>query len=218
MERVILFDVNETLLDLEPVRRYFGDDHGDAELASAWFRELLRLSFVHAAIDEYVPFTDLAGSALRSCAGRSVSESDLAAMAMTLRSLSPHADVVPSLERLLEAGHRLAAVTNSPQDAAEAQLANAGVSGFFDVVMSVEAVGRFKPHASVYHEAARRMGVETSDCTMVAAHDWDIAGAMACGCTGVFLSRPGQSWSSAFAEPDHSAPDLSSATDWLLTG
>ena len=81
----------------------------------------------------------------------------------------------------------------------------------------MERVSRFKPHASVYNEAARRMGVEPSSCTMVAAHDWDIAGAMAAGCTGVFLSRPGQTWSPAFPEPDYSAPDLASATDWLIT-
>ena len=61
--------------------------------------------------------------------------------------------------------------------------------------MTVDEVRRFKPAREVYEAAAKRFGVEISDMLMVAAHDWDIAGAAIAGCQTAFVQRPGVSWS-----------------------
>jgi 2-haloacid dehalogenase len=79
------------------------------------------------------------------------------------------------------------------------------------MIMSVEMVNRFKPHASVYRAAADRLDINTSDLVMVAAHDWDVAGAMAAGCDGVFVSRSGQTFSKAFLEPTMTVIDIRDA-------
>lgn len=214
MKPFIIFDVNETLLDLAPVRSWFSQHFGDRPTASEWFAELLRLSFVSSVTDTYIPFTDLAGAALASVAQRRgipLESDDLTTIKGILTTLPPHNDVVNGLTSLTDAGFTLAALTNSPQETAEAQLGNAGISSFFTSVMSVDMVERFKPHRSVYLAAMNRLNVSVSDAVMVAAHDWDVAGAMAAGVDGVFIERPGQIYSTAFPPPTFAAPDISAA-------
>jgi 2-haloacid dehalogenase len=219
MRPVIVFDVNETLLDLEPVRTWFHTRFEGRIEASQWFGELLRLSFVSAATDRYSPFTGLAADALRttaSAAGISTSQDDAETLGRLMRNLHPHADAREGIEDLVRAGFTVSALTNSPQEAANAQLNHAGLDNLIDPILSVEMVRRFKPHASVYRAAAERLGVSPSDMIMIAAHDWDIAGAMAAGCRGVFIERGGRPYSSAFPPPSASAGDIAQAAGQLI--
>jgi 2-haloacid dehalogenase len=219
MQPAIVFDVNETLLDLSPVRHWFSQRFGDEPDASIWFGELLRLSFVSAVTDRYVPFPDLAKAALATVATRfhaSVGDGDLSHISNVFTTLPPHDDVRRALTALSEAGFTVAALTNSPLATARTQLDQAGVGGLFDTIMSVEMVERFKPHRTVYEAAARSLGVTPPDMVMVAAHDWDIAGAMASGCRGVFVERPGQRFSSSFPSPTISVPDLSIGAERIV--
>ena len=219
MTPIIVFDVNETLLDLAPVRDWFHqrfDDHPDAR---TWFAELLRLSFVSSVTDRYVPFTDLAGSALETVtamSGGTIESDDIAQVKGLFVRLPPHPDVVEGLSLLIESGFTLAALTNSPLSTARAQLDNAELSQFFEPIMSVEMVNRFKPHRSVYLAAARHMDTSPKELLMVAAHDWDIAGSMAAGLDGVFIQRPGQIYSPAFPPPTMAAPDIAAAATSII--
>ena len=219
MTRIIVFDVNETLLDLAPVREWFHrrfDDHPDARM---WFSELLRLSFVSSVTDRYVPFTDLAASALETVASRSgttIDTRDIAEVKGLFVQLPPHPDVIGGLTLLKEAGFTLAALTNSPASTAHKQLDNAGISQLFTSIMSVEMVNRFKPHRSVYEAAAEHMDTSTSEMVMVAAHDWDIAGAIAARLEGVFIERPGQIYSPAFPPPTMAARNLDAAAGAII--
>jgi 2-haloacid dehalogenase len=215
----IVFDVNETLLDLAPVRYWFQQHFDDHPNASTWFSELLRLSFVSSVTDRYAPFTDLAASALETVAARSGTKIDPDAIAQVrglFIQLPPHPDVIRGLTQLEESGFTLSALTNSPLRTAHTQLDNAEISRFFETVMSVEMVNRFKPHRSVYLAAADRLGAAPSELVMVAAHDWDIAGAMAVGLDGVFLERPGQIYSPAFPIPTMTAPDIATAATAII--
>jgi len=214
MDTIIMFDVNETLLDLAPVRDWFSTRFGDEPTAAEWFAELLRLSFVSSVTDSYAPFTDLAGSALTSVAQRRATLTqveDLVKIKGILATLPAHTDVHAGLGLLTDAGFRLAALTNSPLTTAHVQLDNAGISSYFSEIMSVEMVQRFKPHRSVYLAAADALSCDPANLTMVAAHDWDIAGALAAGLDGIFVARPGQTYSHAFPKPTLVVPDISAA-------
>ena len=220
MQHIIVFDVNETLLNLEPVRIWFSERFDNQPNASQWFSELLRLSFVSSVLDRYHPFTDLGAAALETTAsiqGTHTSEDDIERIRGILTTLPAHEDVSRGLDRLRKAGFSVAALTNSPQRAAEAQLDNAGIANLFDSIMSVEMVHRFKPHASVYGAAARNLGVDTPDLVMVAAHDWDVAGALAAGCDGVFVSRSGQTYSPSFPPPTLRAHDVPDAATQIIS-
>lgn len=219
MTPIIVFDVNETLLDLAPVRDWFHKRFEDNPGARAWFSELLRLSFVSAATDRYVPFTDLAAAALETVATTSTAtivSGDIAQVRRLFVQLPPHRDVVKGLSLLKQSGFILAALTNSPLTTARTQLANADIAGYFETIMSVEMVHRFKPHRSVYLAAANQLDISASDMIMVAAHDWDIAGAMAAGLAGAFVERPGQTYSPAFPPPTLTAPDMIAAAHKIM--
>lgn len=219
MKPAIVFDVNETLLDLAPVRAWFGQRFDDRPDARDWFSELLRLSFVSSVTDRYVPFTDLATAALTTVTERSgapISSDDISQVKSLFTQLPPHSDVVESLTLLMESGFTLSALTNSPLSTAHTQLDNAGISRFFETIMSVEMVNRFKPHRSVYLAAAHHLGTPVSDMVMVAAHDWDIAGAMAAGLDGIFIERSGQSYSPSFPPATMRAPDIARAASILV--
>src|SRR5262249_30973538 len=85
------------------------------------------------------------------------------------------------------AGFRLVTLTNSSPATVEAQLKNAGLSGFFERSFSVDAVKRFKPAPEPYRYVANELGVATSDLRMVAAHAWDIVGSLQAGCVAAFI-------------------------------
>ncbi|KAA3635630.1 MAG: haloacid dehalogenase type II [Armatimonadetes bacterium] len=219
MTPTVVFDVNETLLDLAPVRVWFHDHFDDRPSAAEWFSELLRLSFVSSVINIYTPFTELAANALTSVADKyrvAVSSHDLTTVSHLLTRLPPHRDSAPGIELLKNAGFSVAALTNSPLTTAQAQLEHAELAPLFDAIMSVEMVERFKPHRSVYLAAAAQLSVEPSFLVMVAAHDWDVAGAMASGCQGVFIARDGRSYSEAFPDPTFVAPDIETAATRIV--
>lgn len=214
---VAVFDVNETLLSLDPVRVWFEDRFDGSVDATAWFRELLRLSFVSATTDSYTPFPVLAGHALTTVAATNgVSEDDIESVSGLFTQIPAHPDVASGLESLRQADIETAALTNSPLATAEQQLTNAGIRGHFDTVMSVEMVERFKPHSSVYQAAADRLGVPIGSIVMVAAHDWDIAGAKHAGARGIYINRGGTPYSSAFPSPDATVPDIPEASRWII--
>jgi len=108
-----------------------------------------------------------------------------------------------SLERLKAAGFRLGTLTNSTKDVAGAQMRNAGLIDLFEHVLSADEVKRLKPAAEPYRMAAERFGVPIGDLRLVAAHAWDIAGALHAGCKAAFVARPGM-----VLDPIHKPPDI----------
>jgi 2-haloacid dehalogenase len=131
--------------------------------------------------------------------------------------LPPHGDVQAALDRLKGAGFRLAALTNSTLAVARAQLANAGLSAAFEQILSADEVRRLKPSPEPYHHAARRLGIEIGEVMMVAAHGWDIAGALASGARAAFVARPGQMTIATAPPPELAVPDLAKLADRLAS-
>jgi len=86
---------------------------------------------------------------------------------------------------------RLAALTNSTERVARAQLEHADIIEAFEVVLSADAVRRLKPAPEPYRMAADRLGVEVGDVLLVAAHAWDVAGAKSFGYRVAWCNRLG---------------------------
>jgi 2-haloacid dehalogenase len=132
------------------------------------------------------------------------------------RSLPAHPDVRPGLERLRKDGFRLVTLTNSAPAAVAQQLKNAGLTDLFERSFSVDAVKRFKPAAEPYHHVAKEMGVAVSDLRMVAAHAWDIVGALQAGCVAAFVARPGKVLYPLGPRPDIIGPDFGAVADQIV--
>jgi len=221
MKGVIVFDVNETLLDLQALDPIFRRVFGDAAVRQEWFGLVVQSALVATITDAYIDFGTVGGAALDVTASRrgiSLSDEDRAEILGGMLALPAHPEVPESLERLRDAGLRLATLTNSTARVAEAQLLNAGLRGFFERVLSVEAVRHFKPAAETYHMASRELGVETGDILLVAAHDWDIAGALRAGCAAAFIARPGMILGPLGERPDIVGQDLREVADQILGG
>jgi 2-haloacid dehalogenase len=133
-----------------------------------------------------------------------------------MRELPPHPEVPEALDGLRDAGLRLAALTNNTAEVAEAQLSNAGLSDRFERILSADTVGRLKPAPEPYRAAAEALGVETSQVRLVAAHAWDVAGAMRAGCAAAFVARPGMVLDPLAEPPDVVGTDLSEAAASII--
>ena len=216
--KVLLFDVNETLLDLAPLKKRVGDILIDPGMPELWFATTLKHSLAMTVAGQYAAFPDIGAAVLQMLARNSdlaMRAEDAKRVLSVMRELAPHPDVAPALARLKASGLRLAALTNSSQAGVKAQMDNAGLSQFFERQLSVESVGKFKPHAEVYAWAAREMGVQPAECMLVAAHGWDVAGAKWAGMRAAFIAREGQQKFPLSPEPDVDVSDLGALADAL---
>jgi 2-haloacid dehalogenase len=217
VKRVCVFDVNETLLDLAALDPLFERVFGDASVRQLWFTQMLQSAFVSNITDAYVTFGETAGAALTMTEERrgvEVSEDDRREILGGLRELPPHPEVTESLDRLREAGFRLATLTNSTQEVAEAQIQNAGLEDRFEKVLSADTAKRLKPAPAPYRMAARSLGVPDRQVRLVAAHAWDVAGALRAGCAAAFVAR--QPFDPLVEEPDVVGADLSEVADGII--
>lgn len=209
--RILMFDVNETLLDLAPLKGPFEQTFGRQDALKIWFSTLLQYASVASLTGEYQPFGRLGIAAAETTAkqfGVALDADAIKGLVSRIRTLPPHPDVKAGLETLKAAGFRLVTLTNSSPDAAEAQLKHAELRSLFEKTYTVEPVKVFKPHPATYRSVADDLGVATSDLRLIAAHGWDIAGAQAAGCAGAFIARPGQELYPLSPRPDIVGPDL----------
>jgi 2-haloacid dehalogenase len=187
---LLLFDINETLLDLAPLRTSIERIlPGGAEL---WFTTMLHHATAMSLAGRFAPLPEIGAAALRMLAeGRGVPlPPHQAEMAIApIARLPAHPDVAPALARLRDAGFRLAALSNSTTAGLRAQLAHAGLAPLFDAQFSVQDFGVYKPHPGVYLGATARMRVAPGQAMLVAAHGWDVAGAGWAGLRTAFVCR-----------------------------
>lgn len=219
MVRVVAFDVNETLLDLAALDEQFAQVFGSAALRPVWFAQMLQLAFVGAITGEYVDFGSAQRAALEMVAARTGTALDPAAaetIVAGMRRLPPHPEVPAALAALRGSGLALVALTNSTLAVAEDQLSNAGLSELLDGVLSADDVRRLKPAPEPYAAVAGRFDVPLAEVRLVAAHAWDIAGALAAGCRAAFVARPGAVLSPLGGQPDIVGPDLTAVVDRIL--
>jgi 2-haloacid dehalogenase len=214
-----VFDVNETLLDLGALDPQFERVFGDASTRQAWFGQFLALWLTELVTGEYTPFGTIGGSALEMVAERQgvdLSDEDKQQILSGMQELPPHPEVEESLGRLRESGIRLAALTNSTQQVADAQIDSSGLRDYFEQVLSADTAQSLKPAPAPYRMAAESLGVEIGEVRLVAAHAWDVTGAMRAGCAAAFVARPGMVLNPLAPRPDVVGADLREGADWII--
>jgi 2-haloacid dehalogenase len=219
MARVCVFDVNETLLDLGSLDPHFERTFGDAGVRRVWFLQLLQSALVATVTGAYSDFGRVGAAALEMVAERQgvdLSEEDKRGIVNGMSELPPHPEVAESLGRLRDAGLRLATLTNSTQEVAEAQMENSGLRGYFEQILSADTVKRLKPAPEPYRMAAESLGVEVGEVRLVAAHAWDVAGALRAGCAAAFVARPGMVLDPLVEPPDVVGADLREVVDRII--
>ncbi|QVY66556.1 haloacid dehalogenase type II [Polaribacter sp. Q13] len=220
--KVLFFDVNETLLDLTKMKKQVGDAlGGKEELLPLWFTTMLHYSLVTSASGDYKPFGHIGAAALQMVAannGIKLSEENARKVTVTaMQNLPPHPEVKEALLLLKKAGYKLVAFTNSSIKGLKNQFENAGLTDYFDEMLSVEETGKFKPFTETYLWGASKMGVHPEECMLIAAHGWDVYGAMSAGLRAAFVARPGQQLFPLAPKPEIVETDLKKVTDLLIT-
>lgn len=218
---IIVFDVNETLLDITVLEPLFERTFNDRSVLREWFAQLILYSQTMTLSGLYVPFGEMAVGSLRMVASIHsvvVTDHDIDELKKRMGKMPAHADVIPALTRLRDAGFRLVTLTNSASVSSPTPLERAGLGGFFEHHFSVEVVRKFKPAPETYHLVAGELGVETSSICLVACHLWDTIGAQAAGCRGALVTRPHNAMlpAAGVPPPDLVASNLTDLSDQIV--
>jgi len=201
----VLFDINETVLDLGSLKPKFKAAFGDEGVTATWFSMLLHTSTVCIITGIKTNFATLAGTMLDTIAARlgvELPEVMRADILGNFASLPPHADIKPALTRLRSADYRTVAFSNSSVNLITTQIENAGLTEYFDEIVSVEETGSFKPDPKVYEFVAERINRPIEQLRLVATHDWDTHGALSAGMQAAYIDRYGAPYHSQYRQPD----------------
>ena len=218
---VLVFDVNETLLDIETLEPLFARVFGDAAVLREWFAQLVMHSQAATLSGYYAPFGALGAGVMRMLGevrGASVSEADAAELKARTLGMPAHADVLPALARRRDAGFRLVSLTNSAPDPEVSPVERTGIGRLVERQFSVDAVRRFKPAPEVYRQVSDALALPPDRFCLVAAHGWDTMGAQGQGWAGALVTRPGNAILSVpgLPSPDIVAPDMPTLADRIV--
>jgi 2-haloacid dehalogenase len=210
----VAFDVMQTLFSLEPLRPSLVSLGLPPDSLELWYTRILRDGASMAAAGGFKPFRDVAAGNLEIMLADRQPPAGAGAIDEFLRGLAElpaEPDVPPALARLADAGIRLVALTNGNGGVTKQLAERAGILDRFEHIVSIEDVGRWKPHPEVYRHAARVAGVEPSRLGLVASHAWDTHGAKRAGLFTAWFPRKEALYHPALEPPDlrsHSLPDL----------
>src|SRR5947209_16053764 len=115
---VLVFDVNETLVDIDSLAPLFGEWFGDERVLREWFAQLVMYSMTATLAESYVNFSRLAQGVLQMLGDVyrvDIGEDDLRRLKAGLLTMPALPDVPEGLAALRDDGFRLATLTNSPQ-------------------------------------------------------------------------------------------------------
>ena len=218
---MIVFDVNETLLDLETLTPIFTRIFGDRLAMRLWFSNLILYSEALTLAGVYVPFTEIGAAVLEMLAVAThvtVTASDKAELGKKFAAMPPHPEVPEALKRLRGAGFRLFTLTNNLVEVQTQQLERGEIADLFEKRFSVDApqVRRHKPAPEVYAYVERELKVAASQLIMVACHTWDTLGAVAAGWGAALVRRPGNDLLAVGPQPTLVGEDLADVASQLI--
>jgi 2-haloacid dehalogenase len=208
----VLFDVNGTLLDPRALTATW--EGAPAGLGLSVLDQTVKQAMTDSMTGGFRPFTDYVRAALALRAGLAgLDEQAVEAGMRAATALPPYPDAADALARLRLAGHTPSALTNSPADGARAALGEAGLLDHFHAVVSVEAVGVYKPDPRVYAHALEVLGTAAGETWFVAGHWWDVWGAKRAGLRTAWVGRDEGALIETVPDPDFRAATLAEAAD-----
>lgn len=219
MTPLIVFDVNETLLDLESLSPIFERIFGDKLAMRFWFANLILYSEALTLVGIYAPFTGIGGAVMEMLArtrGIKVTDHDKHQLTDAFASMPPHPDVPIALKRLCEAGFRLFTLTDNLLEVQTEQLQQGGIAEYFEQRFSAAAARSHKPGRRAYAYLEAELGVKPHDLLLVACHTWDVLGALGAGWRGALIKRPGNDVLYLGPQPDFTGDDLNDIADQLV--
>lgn len=216
---LIVFDVNETLLDLQTMEPIFARIFGDKDAMRLWFANLIMYSACLTVARCYVPFTDIGAAAMKMLADTrniKISDADKKELTDRFSTMPPHAEVPAALRKLRAAGFRLFTLTDNLLEVQTRQLEHGGIVDLFERRFSADGVKHHKPSPEAYGYVAKELGVNASQLFLIACHTWDTLGAVAAGWGAALIKRVGNDVLGVGPQPDIIGKDLNDVADQLI--
>lgn len=218
---MFVFDAYGTLLDVDSAARQAATEQGMEALkenwlpiAKGWRERQLRYSWLCSMMGKYDDFWELTIRALDTTLEEHAlaSNDKVRARLLSLYSeLSAYQEVPEVLANLKAAGHRLAVLSNASPSMLVKALDAAGISEWFDELLSVDVLKCYKPTPAVYQLIPERFDCKPSDVTFFSSNNWDVSGAGAFGFKTIWVNRTGVAWDNLPGKPDIIVNSISEA-------
>jgi 2-haloacid dehalogenase len=216
---LIVFDVNETLLDLETMEPTFQRIFGDKSAMRLWFANLIMYSAALTVAGCYVPFTDIGSAVMKMLAdtrGIRIDDKDKKELTEKFSTMPPHAEVPATLRKLRNAGFRLFTLTDNLLEVQTRQLEHGGIADLFERRFSADGVKHHKPSREAYGYVEKELGVQPADLCLIACHTWDTLGAVAAGWEAALIKRAGNDVLDVGPQPNIVGNDLNDVAEQLI--
>ncbi len=214
-----VFDAYGTLFDVSSVARGAQDELGASwqALSDLWRMKQLQYTWLRGLSGQHADFWQVTGDALDfAMTSIGIADNGLRNRLMDLYlRISAYPEVKETLCRLKANGLKLAILSNGTPAMLSSAVDNANLGGLFDAVLSVEEVGVFKPHSSVYQLAVDRLAVAPKQICFISSNGWDAFSAKAFGFHVLWCNRFAQVPERIPDVPDGEILDLSELPDWL---
>ena len=188
------FDIYGTLIDPHGVTVKLGELIGDKapEFSMAWRTKQLEYTFRRGLMRKYENFAVCTRNALDyadAVSKTNINEDDKQALMQAYRVLPAYDDVPEALAKIRAAGFRMYGFSNGIAEAVSGLLEHAGISEFFDGVVSVDDVQSYKPNPDVYQHFVDSTRSDKSNAWLVSSNPFDVQGAVSFGMQAAWLHR-----------------------------
>ncbi len=193
--KLLIFDVNETLLDLSLMKDRMNEAFRHSFAFEKWFSLLLQYAWVETVTHQYHNFGEIGKAALQmteQALETQIPENEKVDILGMIRQLPPHPDVKPGLEMLQSAGFPMVTLTHSAPEVLQQQMEFAKLTPYFEALFSIDDIQKYKPAPETYQFCLKKYQIQPQEALMIAAHGWDVAGALRAGLQAAFLARKGK--------------------------
>lgn len=215
-----VFDAYGTLFDVASVTHGARDALGEGwqALSDLWRMKQLQYTWLRGLAGHHADFWQVTGEALDfALTTLKIEQPGLRERLMNLYlSIAAYPEVPATLQALKDAGLKTAILSNGSPAMLDAAVNNAKLGKMLDAVLSVESVGVFKPHPSVYQLAASHFSVPPEAICFLSSNSWDAFSAKAFGFRVLWCNRFGQAAECIPATPDGEIADLSALPKWVV--
>lgn len=196
-----IFDAYGTLFDVSAAAREAAAEPGNEaladvwpKLASDWRLKQLQYSWLRAVYGAHTDFWEVTQNGLDwAMEASGLSDPRLRERMLALYwELSAYPEVPSMLAALKQAGMNTAILSNGSPAMLKGAVDSAGVGDVLDDVLSVESVGVYKPHKSVYDLVGQRFGCANKEVLFVSSNGWDAGCATGYGFQTAWVNRAGE--------------------------
>lgn len=210
----VLFDANSVVPAVEAA--YPGKG---VEFTKLWRAKQFEYCFLRSLTGRHADFFEVTGDALAFAA--QAMKLDLPPekrerLMTAYLTLGPWPDTLDALRRLKAAGVRIVTLANFSGRMLQANAERAGLTGYFEELLSTEVNKTFKPDPAAYALGPQRLKLAKEEILFAAFGGWDAYGAKAFGYPTIWVNRFGLPAEKLGVTPDAVAPDMKGLLELVL--